>query len=227
MAKTYSSQNGPLFLCLKGAQGSGKDKQAELLEKTLRGKGYQPKTLQMSSLLEAAAEAGVRNLMDQGKPVPCAMLRPLFEEAMDQAVGEGHDAIIANGYPRYTDQQVDDFAALAWKHGCQTIIVRILATPELCKKRILRRAEEMLAAGKNPRADDLDPVAVENRLARYFQTRAYVSRRLLTHHRFPHVTVTASDDLTKEDLHERIVRQLWPREEKSPPWALPGTPVSA
>lgn len=135
---TTTNGNGPLLLCIKGAQGSGKDKQAELFGVTLRGKGYKPATLQMSAILDRTGNEAVRTLMARGEAVPCAMLRPLFEEAMDLAVRDGHDALIANGYPRYTDRQVDDFAVLAQKYGCQTIIVRIRATPELCKNRILR-----------------------------------------------------------------------------------------
>jgi adenylate kinase family enzyme len=225
---TVNGNGGPLLLCIKGAQGSGKDKQAELFEATLREKGYRPATLQMSTILDRTGNGQVRDLMVRGDPVPCGLLKPLFEEAMEQAIREGHDALIANGYPRYTNRQVDDFAELAQRYGCQTIIVRIRATPELCKGRIVRRAQEMLEQGQSPRPDDLNPEAVENRLRRYFNTRPYVSRRLLVHHRFPHVTVTANDALTKEQLHERIVRQMWPPAPRvSPAWAVPAFSAAA
>lgn len=210
----HNDRNCPLLLCLKGAQGSGKDKQAELLEATFLGRSCKPIVLSMSDILEKTEDEEVRAIMSRGDPVRCERLKPLFDERMTRALAEGHDVLIANGYPRYTTRQVDDFAELARKHGCRTIVVHIRAALELCRNRIVRRAREMEEVGKTPRADDLDPVAVEKRLGHYFRTQPFVSRRLLHFHAFPHVTVTASDNLTKEELHAKIVQQLWPHEAK-------------
>ena len=221
---TPTGETKPLLLCLKGAQGSGKGEQAKLFVRTLRARGFTPRVLTMSELLQETGDAQVRALMDKGKPVPCGLLKGPFETAMDAALREGCDAIVADGYPRYTAAQVDDFVDLAQGFKCQTCVVRIRADRELCVRRITQRAQEMKAAGKNPRPDDLDPAAVNNRLELYFRTRPFVSRRLLHRHRLPHFTVTAKDELTAAQLHGKLVAQMWPDQgsARSDDWMLVG-----
>lgn len=199
-----------LVLAIKGAQGSGKGNQAELFEKTLRGREYVPRILTMSKILEKTGDRKVRELMDRGRPVPCAILKDLFEAAARAAVDDGCDALIGDGYPRYTPGQVDDFASIVRGLDSHTIIVRIRATRDLCVSRIVGRAQEMRAAGKEPRADDLDPEAVKTRLDHYFATEPIVTRRLFDHHQFPYVHATANPEVTKDELHQKLVRQIWP-----------------
>ncbi len=210
--------SGPILFCLHGPQGSGKDKQEELLLGTLRAKGHNPTALVASKVLAEERCPHLGAIMKRGEPVPCELVYTKLRGRMRDAVEAGHTAVILNGYPRYTEAQVDRFAALAQEFRCRPFVVRIRADRALCEGRILRRAQSDAAKGE-ARPDDLDPAAIHKRLDRYFATEGLVDRRLFIHHGFRHFTVTASDALTKEQLHEQLVRQIWPS--PSPDWASP------
>lgn len=210
--------SGPILFCLHGPQGSGKDKQEELLLRTLIARGHNPTALVTSKVLSEDSCPNLKAIMKRGEPAPCDLVYEKLRGRMRVVVEAGHTAIILNGYPRYTEIQVDRFVALAREFRCQPFVVRIRADRALCEGRILRRAQNDAAKGE-ARPDDLDPAAIHRRLDRYFATEGRVNRRLFIHHGLRHFTVTASDALTKEQLHEKLVHQIWPS--PSPAWAIP------
>jgi adenylate kinase family enzyme len=202
-------QQGPTFYCLFGAQGSGKGEQGKRLVKTLEQRGYRPTRLVSSEILERLGDSEIAATKDSGKPVCCDIVMPAFRREVEQAIHAGKDAIVVDGLPRYTEKQADGFAAAVADTRGSCYVVRIRAARDLCERRIVQRAQEDIAAGRTPRADDLNPEAVHERLEKFFATEMRMLRRLNIFHRFRVVPTTASDERSADEVHADLVRQVW------------------
>lgn len=153
-------------IILLGPPGAGKGTQAQILVET-RG------MIQLSTgdMLRAAKTSGtemgnkVAAVMDAGELVTDEIVIGLIEEKLQGDHGGG---FIFDGFPR-TLAQADALGALLKAHGTQLdAVIAMEVNDEVLVKRIVGRAEEARAAGKQARADDNEE-SLKVRLMEYYK----------------------------------------------------------
>ncbi len=153
-------------IILLGPPGAGKGTQAQILVDT-RG------MIQLSTgdMLRAAKTSGtemgnkVAAVMDAGELVTDEIVIGLIEEKLQGDHGGG---FIFDGFPR-TLAQADALGALLKAHGTQLdAVIAMEVNDEVLVKRIVGRAEEARAAGKQARADDNEE-SLKVRLMEYYK----------------------------------------------------------
>ena len=153
-------------IILLGPPGAGKGTQAQILVDT-RG------MIQLSTgdMLRAAKTSGtemgnkVAAVMDAGELVTDEIVIGLIEEKLQGDHGGG---FIFDGFPR-TLAQADALGALLKAHGTQLdAVIAMEVNDEVLVKRIVGRAEEARAAGKEARADDNEE-SLKVRLMEYYK----------------------------------------------------------
>ncbi len=153
-------------IILLGPPGAGKGTQAE---KLVAERGM----IQLSTgdMLRAAKTSGtemgkkVAAVMDAGELVTDEIVIGLIEEKLEGDHGGG---FIFDGFPR-TLAQADALGALLKKHGTQLdAVIAMEVNDEVLVKRIVGRAEEARAAGKEARADDNEE-SLKVRLMEYYK----------------------------------------------------------
>ena len=153
-------------IILLGPPGAGKGTQAQILVET-RG------MIQLSTgdMLRAAKTSGtemgnkVAAVMDAGELVTDEIVIGLIEEKLQGDHGGG---FIFDGFPR-TLAQADALGALLKAHGTQLdAVIAMEVNDEVLVKRIVGRAEEARAAGKEARADDNEE-SLKVRLMEYYK----------------------------------------------------------
>ncbi len=153
-------------IILLGPPGAGKGTQAQILVDT-RG------MIQLSTgdMLRAAKTSGtemgnkVAAVMDAGELVTDEIVIGLIEEKLQGDHGGG---FIFDGFPR-TLAQADALGALLKAHNTQLdAVIAMEVNDEVLVKRIVGRAEEARAAGKQARADDNEE-SLKVRLMEYYK----------------------------------------------------------
>lgn len=153
-------------IILLGPPGAGKGTQAQILVET-RG------MIQLSTgdMLRAAKTSGtemgnkVAAVMDAGELVTDEIVIGLIEEKLQGDHGGG---FIFDGFPR-TLAQADALGALLKAHGTQLdAVIAMEVNDEVLVQRIVGRAEEARAAGKEARADDNEE-SLKVRLMEYYK----------------------------------------------------------
>lgn len=155
-------------IILLGPPGAGKGTQAQ---KLVEGRGM----IQLSTgdMLREARTSGtemgqkVAAIMDRGDLVTDEIVIGLIEEKLE---GDKAGGFIFDGFPR-TLAQADALGALLDRHG-ETLdhVIELRVDDEILVKRIVNRANEAVAAGKDARADDNEESLKVRLLAYYKQT---------------------------------------------------------
>ena len=164
-------------IILLGPPGAGKGTQAERLVT-----GRNMVQLSTGDMLRAARTSGtemgkiVAEVMDRGDLVTDEIVIGLIRERIeaDKAAASGGDIIgngyIFDGFPR-TLEQADALSALMDEMGLTLDhVIELQVNDEILVDRIVGRAEEARAAGKEPRADDNAESLKVRLLAYYKQT---------------------------------------------------------
>ena len=163
---TTDSQTHPVNLILLGPPGAGKGTQAQLLVE-------QRNMVQLSTgdMLRAAKDSGtevgnrVAEVMARGELVTDEIVIGLIEEQLTTAKGAG---FIFDGFPR-TLAQADALGELLEKTGQGlSAVIEMQVNDEALVGRILNRAAEAKAAGKEARADDNEE-SLKLRLMEYYK----------------------------------------------------------
>lgn len=156
-------------IILLGPPGAGKGTQAQTLVDS-RG------MIQLSTgdMLRAARTSGtemgkiVADVMDRGELVTDEIVIGLIREQLETAKGNG---FIFDGFPR-TLAQADALGALLDEKGMALdAVIEMQVDDETLVKRIVNRAAEAVAAGKEARADDNED-SVRIRLMEYYKKTA-------------------------------------------------------
>jgi adenylate kinase len=169
-------------IILLGPPGAGKGTQAAYLVET-RGMVQ----LSTGDMLREAKSSGtemgkkVAEIMDAGKLVTDDIVIGLIEEKLEQGAEGG---FIFDGFPR-TLGQADALGELLAKKGQKLdAVIEMEVDDETLVARIVNRAAEAVAAGKEARADDNEE-SVRIRLVEYYKKTApligyYHAKGLLT-----------------------------------------------
>ena len=153
-------------IILLGPPGAGKGTQAQILVEE-RGMVQ----LSTGDMLRAARSSGtemgqkVAAIMDAGELVTDEIVIGLIEEQLQNTDGNG---FIFDGFPR-TLTQADALGDLLEANGQGlNAVVELRVNDDVLVKRIVGRAEEARAAGKEARADDNEE-SVKVRLLEYYK----------------------------------------------------------
>lgn len=156
-------------IILLGPPGAGKGTQAAHLVES-RGMVQ----LSTGDMLRAARTSGtemgkiVADVMDRGELVTDEIVIGLIREQLETAEGNG---FIFDGFPR-TLAQADALGALLAEKGLGLdAVIEMQVEDEVLVKRIVNRAAEAVAAGKEARADDNED-SVRIRLMEYYKKTA-------------------------------------------------------
>ncbi|EKF18417.1 adenylate kinase [Nitratireductor pacificus] len=157
-------------LILLGPPGAGKGTQAQrLVEK------HGIPQLSTGDMLRAAVSAGTdvgkraKAVMDAGELVSDEIVNAIVAERIDQA--DCADGFILDGYPR-TLAQADAVEAMLAERGHKLdATVELVVDDQALVGRIVKRAEEAVAAGQTARKDD-NPQVFEERLREYYKKTA-------------------------------------------------------
>jgi len=154
-------------IILIGPPGAGKGTQAETLVE-----GRNMVQLSTGDMLRAARTSGtemgnlVAGVMDRGELVTDEIVIGLIEEQLTTADAAG--GFIFDGFPR-TLAQADALSALLEKVGQKLdTVIQLEVNDEILVDRIVGRAEEARAAGKEARADD-NAESLKIRLMAYYK----------------------------------------------------------
>ncbi|MEO0944475.1 MAG: adenylate kinase, partial [Pseudomonadota bacterium] len=153
-------------IILLGPPGAGKGTQAQIL---MDERGMVQ--LSTGDMLRAARTSGtemgakVAAIMDAGELVTDEIVIGLIEEQLQNTDGNG---FIFDGFPR-TLAQADALGDLLEANGQGlNAVIEMQVDDEVLVKRIVGRAEEARAAGKEARADDNEE-SVKVRLLEYYK----------------------------------------------------------
>jgi adenylate kinase len=156
----------PLNIILLGPPGAGKGTQAQLLVQ-----GRQMVQLSTGDMLREAKTSGtdmgkrVAAVMDRGELVTDDIVIGLIAEKLDRPAPGG---FIFDGFPR-TLKQADALGDLLAAKGQKLdAVIELVVDDAALVARIVKRAEEAKAAGKEVRRDDNPEVFVE-RLREYYK----------------------------------------------------------
>ncbi len=154
-------------IILIGPPGAGKGTQAETLVK-----GRNMVQLSTGDMLRAARTSGtemgnmVAGVMDRGELVTDEIVIGLIEEQLTTADAAG--GFIFDGFPR-TLAQADALSDLLEKVGQKLdTVIQLEVNDEILVDRIVGRAAEAVAAGKEARADD-NAESLKIRLMAYYK----------------------------------------------------------
>jgi adenylate kinase len=170
-------------LILLGPPGAGKGTQAQrLVEK------HGIPQLSTGDMLRAAVKAGTevgkraKAVMDAGELVSDAIVNAIVAERI--AAPDCAKGFILDGYPR-TLAQADELEVMLKKAGKPLdVVIELVVDDKALVGRIMKRAEEMKAAGQPVRKDD-NPEVFDERLREYYKKTApligyYHAKGLLT-----------------------------------------------
>lgn len=157
-------------IILLGPPGAGKGTQAQ---KLVEERGMVQ--LSTGDMLRAAKDSGtelgnqVAEIMATGALVTDEIVIGLIAEQLDAGVGE--NGIIFDGFPR-TLAQADALGALLESKGKRIErVVSMVVDDDALVERVLNRAREAVAAGKEARADDNED-SMRTRLFAYYKQTA-------------------------------------------------------
>lgn len=157
-------------LILLGPPGAGKGTQAEKLVDS-----YSIPQLSTGDMLRAAVAAetdvGLRakSVMDAGGLVSDDIVNAIVSDRLDE--DDCSKGFILDGYPR-TLEQADAVEAMLNAKGIKLdAVVQLLVDDGALVARIVKRAEDAIAAGKEPRKDDNAEV-FDQRLREYYKSTA-------------------------------------------------------
>lgn len=171
-----------MILILIGPPGAGKGTQAKLLVQK-----YGIPQLSTGDMLRAAAAAGTevgleaKAVMDAGELVSDTIVNAIVSERIDEP--DCAKGFILDGYPR-TLAQADAVCDMLRAKGKELdAVIELVVNEKALVGRILKRRDEIVASGKEPRKDD-DPLVFEERLHEYYKKTApltgyYYAKRLL------------------------------------------------
>lgn len=157
-------------LILLGPPGAGKGTQAQrLVDK------YGIPQLSTGDMLRAAVSAGTevglkaKAVMDAGELVSDEIVNAIVSERIDAP--DCAKGFILDGYPR-TLAQADAVAAMLDSKGIALdAVIELVVDDKALVGRIVKRAEEAVAAGQTPRKDD-NPQVFDERLREYYKKTA-------------------------------------------------------
>ncbi len=157
-------------LILLGPPGAGKGTQAQrLVEK------HGIPQLSTGDMLRAAVSAGTdigkraKAVMDAGELVSDEIVNAIVAERIDQA--DCANGFILDGYPR-TLAQADAVSAMLEGRGQGLdATIELVVDDAALVGRIVKRAQDAIAAGQTPRKDD-NPEVFEERLREYYKKTA-------------------------------------------------------
>ena len=157
-------------LILLGPPGAGKGTQAERLVER-----YGIPQLSTGDMLRAAVAAGTevgkkaKAIMDAGELVSDAIVNAIVSERIDEA--DCAKGFILDGYPRTLAQADAVEQMLADKNLPLDAVVELTVDDKALVGRILKRAQDAIAAGQTPRKDDNAEV-FDERLREYYKKTA-------------------------------------------------------
>ena len=169
-------------LILLGPPGAGKGTQAQrLVDK------YGIPQLSTGDMLRAAVAAGTdvgkraKAVMDAGELVSDAIVNQIVSERIDE--DDCAKGFILDGYPRTLVQADSVEAMLEGKGIGLDCVIELVVDDKALVGRIVKRAEDTIAAGGTPRKDD-NPTVFEERLKEYYKKTApltgyYHAKKLL------------------------------------------------
>jgi adenylate kinase len=169
-------------LILLGPPGAGKGTQAERLVAK-----YAIPQLSTGDMLRAAVNAGTevgkraKAVMDAGELVSDEIVNAIVSERLDAP--DCAKGFILDGYPRTLVQADSVEAMLAAKGKSLDVVIELIVDDRALVGRIVKRAQDALAAGQPVRKDDNAEV-FEERLREYYKKTApltgyYHAKRLL------------------------------------------------
>jgi adenylate kinase len=169
-------------LILLGPPGAGKGTQAERLVAK-----YGIPQLSTGDMLRAAVKAGTevgkraKAVMDAGELVSDEIVNAIVSERLDAS--DCAKGFILDGYPRTLVQADSVEAMLAQKGKALDVVIELIVDDRALVGRIVKRAQDALAAGQPVRKDDNAEV-FEERLREYYKKTApltgyYHAKRLL------------------------------------------------
>ena len=169
-------------LILLGPPGAGKGTQAERLVAK-----YGIPQLSTGDMLRAAVKAGTevgkraKTVMDAGELVSDEIVNAIVSERLDES--DCAKGFILDGYPRTLVQADSVEAMLAQKGKALDVVIELIVDDRALVGRIVKRAQDALAAGLPVRKDDNAEV-FEERLREYYKKTApltgyYHAKRLL------------------------------------------------
>ena len=183
-------------LILLGPPGAGKGTQAERLV----AKHGIPQ-LSTGDMLRAAVKAGsevgrrAKAVMDAGELVSDEIVNAIVSERLDAA--DCAKGFILDGYPRTLVQADSIEAMLAQKGKSLDVVIELTVDDRALVGRIIKRAQDALAAGQPVRKDDNAEV-FEERLREYYKKTAPLTGYYHAKHLLKTVDGMASmDDVTK------------------------------
>lgn len=157
-------------LILLGPPGAGKGTQAQRLVDA-----YGIPQLSTGDMLRAAVaaqtEVGLKakSVMDAGGLVSDAIVNAIVSDRLDE--DDCAKGFILDGYPR-TLEQADAVDAMLNAKGTKLdAVIQLLVDDEALVGRIVKRAEDAIAAGNEPRKDDNAEV-FDQRLREYYKSTA-------------------------------------------------------
>lgn len=157
-------------LILLGPPGAGKGTQAQRLVDR-----YGIPQLSTGDMLRAAVAAGTETglkakaVMDAGELVSDTIVNAIVSDRIDEP--DCAKGFILDGYPR-TLAQADSVAEMLSAKGLELdAVVELVVDDKALVGRILKRAEETIAAGGTPRKDDNAEV-FDERLREYYKKTA-------------------------------------------------------
>ncbi len=169
-------------LILLGPPGAGKGTQAERLVAK-----YSIPQLSTGDMLRAAVKAGsdvgkrAKAVMDSGELVSDEVVNAIVSERLDAP--DCAKGFILDGYPRTLVQADCVEVMLAQKGNALDVVIELIVDDRALVGRIVKRAQDALAAGSPVRKDDNADV-FEERLREYYKKTApltgyYHAKRLL------------------------------------------------
>ena len=169
-------------LILLGPPGAGKGTQAERLVAK-----YGIPQLSTGDMLRAAVKAGTevgkraKTVMDAGELVSDEIVNAIVSERLDES--DCAKGFVLDGYPRTLVQADSVEAMLAQKGKALDVVIELIVDDRALVGRIVKRAQDALAAGLPVRKDDNAEV-FEERLREYYKKTApltgyYHAKRLL------------------------------------------------
>ena len=157
-------------LILLGPPGAGKGTQAQRLVDT-----HNIPQLSTGDMLRAAVAAGTevglraKSVMDAGGLVSDDIVNAIVSDRLDDE--DCANGFILDGYPR-TLEQADAVEAMLEAKGIKLdAVIQLIVDDEALVGRIVKRAEDAIAAGKEPRKDDNAEV-FDQRLRAYYKETA-------------------------------------------------------
>lgn len=183
-------------IILYGGPGSGKGTQAGLLLNKLKAT-----TLNMGAELRKAMTKQdaigreIAKYINAGKIAPLRISQKIIESFLNSI--PSHKRIVFDGYPR-TMGQVKTLDVLMAKTNRKTIFVYIKLPMNVAMARLKKRA---VLEG---RSDDINPVAIKNRID-IFNTQA---KKIIRHYQQSGQLVVIDGDGSIADVHKRIIKAI-------------------